>query len=347
MNASITYRLSELADRLGGRLDGDGDLLISGVNDLASSLKGEISFVTSGKYRDALATSAASAVVVPPDLKADRPSIVVDRPEVAFSVLLGVFAPPVARPEAGVHVRAVAETDLPPSVAVGANSYIGPRTTIGENTVIHPNVFIGSDVAIGSDCVIWPGTAIRERVTIGDRVIIHLNVSIGGDGFGYDFIDGKHVKIPHIGTVIIGNDVEIGCGTTIDRGKCGATRIGSGTKVDNLVQIAHNIKIGRNVILVAHVGIGGSATIGDYAVIGGNASVKDHVNLGNGVKVAAMGGVTKDIGPGLAVNGIPAYDSRQYLRDTALVRKLPQFVETMTRLDKQVDELKQAIHDLK
>jgi len=341
-----TYRLGELGTLVGGTVDGDNELAIHGVNDLGSAREGEISFVTADRYLDQLKRSSASAVVAGIGLKVDRPAIIVDRPELALAKLLVLFAPPLPTP-IGIHPTAVVDGMLSEHVAVGPNAVIGPRTRIGKNTVIHANVTIGPDTTIGSDCLVWPGVVIRERVTIADRVIIHPNATIGSDGFGYNLLNGRHEKIRHIGTVVIEDDVELGAGACVDRAKAGATVIGSGTKVDNLVQIGHNVKIGRNVILVGQVGISGSVTLGDYVVLAGKVGVRDHVNIGDKAQAAACCLVSKDVPSGLTVNGIPAIDNRDYLRQQVQVRRLPRLAEKLANLVRRINELEQTVHDLK
>jgi len=343
---SLCYRLGELAERLGGRLEGDPNLLIRGVSDLAGACEGDISFLTDEKYARQVPASLASAILMAPGLPMDRPAILVDRPDRVLVKLLELFSPPLPHPIAGIHPSAVVETTIPASVGVGANSYIGAGTAIGENTVIYPNVYIAADVTIGSDCVIWPGVVIRERTRIGNRVTLHPNATIGADGFGYNFVDGRHQKIPHIGTVIIEDDVEIGAGTCVDRAKIGATVIGTGTKVDNLVQIAHNVKVGRHVILAGQVGISGSAAIGDYAVLAGSAGLHDHVTVGEGARLGARAIATKDIPPNMSAKGDPAIDIHEYQRQQVRIRRLGQMFETMTTLAKRVDDLEQTIHDI-
>ncbi len=342
-----TYRLSQLAAMVAGRLAGPADPVITGIADLATAQEGQISFVTTEKYLADLAASKATAVLVRPDMRVERPAIEVERPDLAWAALLDVFAPPLPHPQPGVHPSAVVETQLDPSVAVGAHACIGPRTRIGANTVIHPNVTIGPDVQIGRDGVIWPGVVIRERVTIGDRVIIHPNAAIGADGFGYNLIDGRHRKIAHIGTVVIEDDVEIGACSCVDRAKAGATVIGHGTKIDNQVQIAHNVRIGPHSVLAAQSGIAGSSTLGRYVVLAGKAGISDHLTVGDGVRGTAGCSICKSLPPGAVVSGLMAYDHRQYLRHHALVRRLPELAEKVQELSNELYELRQAIHDRK
>lgn len=349
-NAMMTgksFTLGQLAELLKGTLAGPADLPISGVGDLAQAEENQITFISDKKYLPDLAQTRARAVVTSKNIPVDKPAIIVDRPELAFAALLELFAPPLPHPAKGIHPTAVVETDLDPSVAVGAHACIGPNTTIGENTVIYPNVTIGPDVTIGKDCILWPGVVVRERVRIGDRVVIHGNAVLGADGFGYNFMDGKHIKISHIGTVLVEDDVEIGAGACIDRAKAGATIIGRGSKIDNLVQIGHNVKVGPHSILVAQVGIAGSTTLGSYVVLGGKVGVRDHVKIGDQAQAAACCCISKDVPPGLVVNGIPAIDNRDYLRQHAALRRLPELAVRVTELTKKIHELEQTIHDLK
>ncbi|MFA5864649.1 MAG: UDP-3-O-(3-hydroxymyristoyl)glucosamine N-acyltransferase [Phycisphaerae bacterium] len=341
------YSLKQLAEMLTGEPAGPHDLEIYGVGDLAQADENQISFIADKKYLPQLSQTRACAVVTSPQIKVEMPAIIVQRPDLAFAKLLEIFAPPLPHPPPGKHPSAVVEATLDPTVAVGANCYIGPQTLIGPNTVIYPNVYIGPNAKIGKDCLLWPGVVIRERVIIGDRVIIHPNACIGADGFGYNLIEGKHVKINHIGTVIVENDVEIGAGACIDRAKAGATTIGFGSKIDNLVQIGHNVTIGPNSILVGHVAIAGSATLGAYVVLGGKVGVREHVKIGDKAKVAAYSLISKNVPPGLVVSGIPAIENHDYLRQQASLRRLPELAVKVTELTKKINELEQTIHNLK
>lgn len=342
-----TYLLVELGLIVCGEVAGDLRLPIHGVSDLAGAVEGEISFITDAKYLAQLKQSKASAVLAPANIPIDRHAIIVDRPELALVKLLNLFAPPPPNPEPGLHPTAVVESPLPASVAVGANSYVGAGTTIGENTIVYPNVYIGPEVAIGCDCTIWPGVVIRERITIGKGVIIHPNATIGGDGFGYNFLDGRHHKIPHIGTVIIEDDVEIGSCTCVDRAKMGATVIESGAKLDNLIQIAHNVRIGRCAVLAGQVGIAGSVSVGQYVVMGGAAGAQDHVSIGDRTQMAAKSEASKDLPADSKVKGWPAIEIGEYQRQQVRIRRLGTAFKRLSELTKRVDELEQTIHDLK
>ncbi|GAF96338.1 unnamed protein product, partial [marine sediment metagenome] len=198
------------------------------------------------------------------------------------------------------------------------------------------------DTTVGADCVLWNNVVIRERCTVGNRVILHPNVVIGSDGFGYYFADGRHNKFAHAGRVVIADEVEVGSGSCVDRAKIGETYIGPGTKIDNLVQVAHNVRIGANCIIVAQCGIAGSTVLGDGVVLAGQVGLRDNIVLNDGVQVAASSCVWRDIPPGMRVNGIPAVENRQHLREQAMVRKLPDLVPRLRALAKRVDELEAA-----
>jgi UDP-3-O-[3-hydroxymyristoyl] glucosamine N-acyltransferase len=345
MNSKKVFTLKELAELLQGELAGPADLEIHGVGDLTQAGEDEISFITEKKYLPMLAQTRALAIVTKPAIKVDKPAIILERPILAFAKLLDLFAPTMRHPEKGAHPTAVVESPLDESVAVGANAYIGPNTTIGENTIIYPNVYIGSEVRIGSDCLIWPGVVIRERVVIGDRVIIHPNTVIGADGFGYNFINGRHRKVTHIGTVVVEDDVEIGACACIDRAKAGATQIGVGAKIDNLVQIGHNVKVGPHAILAGQAGLGGSTNLGAYAMLGGQAGAVDNLNIGDRVRVTAHACVMSDIEPDLIVSGVPAKPNQRFLREVIALQRLPEALKTITELTKRVNELEQAMHN--
>jgi UDP-3-O-[3-hydroxymyristoyl] glucosamine N-acyltransferase len=224
-------------------------------------------------------------------------------------------------------------------VAVGPFACVGRNAHIGGGTVIHNGASIGDDVTIGQDCQIFPNVVIRERITIGNRVIIHAGSILGTDGFGYRWNGTEHVKIPQIGTVVIEDDVEIGSGTCIDRAKFGATRIGRGTKIDNLVQIGHNVQTGPHCIIVGQCGIAGSARLGAGVVLGGQSAVKDHIVIGDGAMAAACSGILADVKPGEIVSGAPAFPHRQSLREQGALRELPELRVTVRKLEKELARL--------
>lgn len=338
------YTLSEIADFLKGELEGPGDLVITGVCDLADASECQISFVESKAYVDAMKRSKAGAVVVSGDITPDRPAIRVDDARIAFVKLIELFAPKGCTVEAGVHSSSVVSDSacIAESVSIGPNCVIGENVRIGANCIIYANVYIGDETVIGDDCIIWPGVVIRERIRIGNRVIIHPNATIGADGFGYYFEKGEYHKIKHIGIVVIEDDVEIGASACIDRAKAGVTKIGKGCKIDNLVQIGHNVQIGENTVIAGQAGISGSVKIGSYVIIGGQVGIADHVTIGNRVRAAAQAGITKDIPDGTDVRGYPAIDNRSWTRQYIRLKKLPDKVEEIA---KRMNELEKSVYN--
>jgi UDP-3-O-[3-hydroxymyristoyl] glucosamine N-acyltransferase len=240
----------------------------------------------------------------------------------------------------GVHPSAVigegAEVE---GTAIGQNVVVGEGAVIGQRTTLYPGVFVGTGTSLGSDCVLWPNVVVREQVTIGDRVIIHANSTIGADGFSYLQRDDRHVRVPQIGTVVIEDDVEIGANTTIDRSRSGATRIRRGAKIDNLVMVAHNCDIGEGSLLAAHTGIAGSTVLGKYVACGGQAGIIDHINVGDGAQLGAKSAVFNDIPAGTLVRGSPAREMWRFAREQVALKKLPDLLKTIKRLEQRVREL--------
>ncbi|NLX12559.1 MAG: UDP-3-O-(3-hydroxymyristoyl)glucosamine N-acyltransferase [Phycisphaerales bacterium] len=339
---SKSYTLAEIAKWVGGVVRGDAGRRITGVSCIAEASPTEITWLAHDKYIPELRSSRAAAVVVHERFgETPMPAILVADPELAMTGVLDHFAEPVPRPPMGVHPTAcvAATASLGPRVAVGPYAVIGENVRIGEQSVIHAHVVIGEQATIGRTCELWPGVVVRERCRLGDRVIVHANTTIGADGFGYRFTGTAHAKVPQIGIVEIGDDVEIGANCCIDRAKFGSTRVGSGTKIDNLVQIAHNVRIGESCLIVAQCGIAGSTHLGRGVVLGGQVGVRDHVHLHDGVQAAACCCISKDVPARTVVNGIPAIDNRQYLREQATVRKLPQMADQIKDLIKRIEQL--------
>lgn len=303
--------IKEIAVFLGGELAGDGNVVIEGVNGLKESVKGEVSFITGPQYADFIEKSQASAFVLPKSVKGSfsKPVIRVDNPSVAFSKLIKFLMPDRISHPKGIHTTAViAKTaKIGKNVAIGPYVVIEEGSSVGDNTIIYPFCYIGKNTVIGTDCLIYPRVTIREEISVGNRVIFHPGVVIGSDGFGYDMKpDGTHEKIPQLGTVVIEDDVELGSCTTVDRARFSKTVIGKGTKIDNLVQVAHNVIIGPNCILAAQTGISGSSELGRNCMLAGQVGITDHVKLGNCVMVAGQSGVTKSFPDNTALMGTPA-----------------------------------------
>jgi UDP-3-O-[3-hydroxymyristoyl] glucosamine N-acyltransferase len=341
-------KLRELAERLGCRLEGDGDVEVVRVAGIQDAKSGDLTFVANSKYESALGTTHASAVLLREGpLTAPCAILRTPDPYLAFARAVGLFAP-VWRPEGGVHAMAAvaATARLGRNVSIGAFVAVGNGTTIGDNTVIFPNVTVGNGVQIGSDCVIHSNVAIRERVVIGNRVILQNGVVLGSDGYGFvRRSDGTHEKIPQVADVVIEDDVELGANTTVDRPAVGETRIRSGTKIDNLVQIAHGVTVGRNVLMAAQVGIAGSTDIEDEVVFGGQVGVGGHLTIGRGSVAVGQSGVTNSLPPGAMVAGYPAIDSHEWRRSSVLFKRLPELKRRIEELEARLAELSAELEE--
>ncbi|WP_372766514.1 UDP-3-O-(3-hydroxymyristoyl)glucosamine N-acyltransferase [Lutibacter sp.] len=325
-----TYSVKKISQLLKGTLVGNTDQKISGPEQLEKAETNHISFIGSKKYVRLWETSKACAAIVNEDLDFEpgenRALIKVKNADLAMAKLLELFSPNSPLFEEEIHASAVVHSSstIGKNCKIGANCYIGKNVVLGDGVVLYPNVTILDDTKIGNGTVIWSGTVIRERSEIGNFCILHINVSIGADGFGYCASeDGRGlVKIPHIGNVVIGNYVEIGANSCVDRGKFSSTQIGDGCKIDNLVQIGHNSVMGRFCIMAGHSGLAGSVTLGDGVVVGGSASISDHVTVHSGAVVGGGSGVINDVAAGKSVLGYPAQDSREMLKQWIALRKL-------------------------
>ncbi len=321
---------------------------ITGIATLEEATETELSFLGAEIYLPQFEKTKAAAVIVNRRLRLPAgkgPAVLLaDDADLVVAKVLELFAPPTPRPAPGVDASAkVAKSaKLGEGVAIGAFVIIGEGSAIGAGSIVHPGVAISDDVVIGEQCEIHSNVTIRERITIGNRVIIHAGSVLGTDGFGYRWDGTRHQKIPQIGTVIIEDDVEIGSCVCIDRAKFSTTRIGKGTKIDNLVQIGHNVQVGPHCIVVGQAGLAGSVKLGVGVVMGGQSAVRDHVTMGDGSMVAACSGVAEDVEPRTIVSGLPALPHRQSLREQAALRRLPDLVVQVRKLQEQVDQLKRA-----
>jgi UDP-3-O-[3-hydroxymyristoyl] glucosamine N-acyltransferase len=324
-----SYSIQEINEVLQGTIVGSTTTLITAPEQLDEASATEISFIGHRKYEKNWATSKACAAVVNEDIRIEpgenKVFIKVKNADLAMSQVLELFAPPSPVFHVEIHPTAVIDSTatIGKGSKIGANVYIGPNTKIGENTILYPNVTVLDECSIGDHTVIWSGTVVRERCHIGHQCIIHPNATIGADGFGFRPDPQKGlVKIPQIGNVVIGNGVEIGANACVDRGKFSSTVLGDGCKIDNLVQIGHNSKLGRFCIMAGNSGLAGSVTLGNGVIIGGSASIKDHTTLGDGAIVGAGSGVVSDVEAGKTVLGYPAVDARDALKQWAILKRL-------------------------
>lgn len=334
----MEYKLSEINEIIGGELAGDPDIVITGISGIKEAKKGDITFLANLKYLSLLDSTQASAVITGRDLSSDKPLLKTDNPSVAFAKIVDLAIKKDLSHPHGVSSESSIDKSarLAASVAVGAFTIIGEKVEIGNDSIIYGGCFIGSNVRIGKNCLIYPNAIIREDTEIGDAVIIHSGAVIGSDGFGYEITEGKRKKIPQIGKVVIEDDVEIGANTTIDRARFNKTIIGAGTKIDNLVQIAHNVEIGKDCILIAQVGISGSTVVEDEVILAGQAGIVGHIKIGKKAIIAAQAGVTKSVPPETKVSGYPAKPHRKAAKINACLQKLPE-------LNKKVKELEAKI----
>jgi UDP-3-O-[3-hydroxymyristoyl] glucosamine N-acyltransferase len=341
-------KLRDIAERLGCRVEGDGEVEVHRVAGIEHAQPGDLTFIAHEKYIAKLPATRASAVIVAPSIAAQGVSAVVlrtEEPYLAFAKAVALLAqgPPPLR---GIDPASSIAPDvkLGADVAIGAFVVIGSGSSVGARTVIYPNVVIGPGVQIGEDCVIRAHVSIRDGVVIGNRVLLQDGVVIGSEGFGFAReADGTHVKIPQLAPVIVEDDVELGANTTVDRPAVGETRIGAGTKIDNLVQIGHGVRIGRRVLFAAQVGIAGSCVIEDDVVLAGQVGVANHVRLGRGVIATAQTGIPNSVDPGEYVSGYPAIGHREWLRSSAVYRQLPTLRKRIVELEARIAELEKKL----
>lgn len=336
--------LAELAERVGGRLEGDPSREVHGVAALGEAGPTDVAFVAGDRYRAAAAASKAGCLVVPEGWAGaaeGRTLIRVADPNRAMARIAEAILPPLPQPAPGVHPSAAvaASAVLGRDVHVGACAVVGERTRIGHRTRIRAGAVVADDVRIGEDCDVHAGVVLREGIRLGDRVIIHAGSVIGADGFGYVAGETGPEKIPQLGTVEIEQDAELGACVTVDRARFGVTRIGPKVKIDNLVQIAHNVEVGAATIIVSQVAVAGSTRIGRGCVIGGQAAIDGHLVIGDGARIGAKAGVTKDVAPGTEVSGYPAGPHREQLRAQAAQKRMAEVLERLKRLESRLAAL--------
>jgi len=340
-------RLSEIAKRLGCRLDGDGDTEIVRVAGIQQAGPGDLTFISNPRYLPDLETTRASAVIVGSAAPA-TPSCATlrcDDPYTAFARAVALFAQP-CPPAKGIDRQSAIAGDatIGADVSIGPFVAIGSGASVGAGTVIYPNVAIGAGARIGAACVIHSQVSIRDGIVVGDRVILHNGVVVGSDGYGFaPQPDGTHLKIPQHAAVVIEDDVEIGANSTIDRPAVGETRIGAGTKIDNLVHVAHGVAVGKRVLLAAQVGIAGSATIGDGVMVAGQSGVNGHVTVGRGVKIGAKSAVLQSVDDHAFVTGIPAFEHPEWKKASVVFRQLPALKKRIEELERTIAELEEKL----
>lgn len=332
-------RLADLARGLGAELIGDGDVVISGAAGLEHAGPTDITFLARPGLAGRLAASEAAAVIVGPQTDPDRPALRVRDPYRTFAELLARQAPDLDRLfPPGIHPAAVvaASADLGPDVSLGPGAVVGEGCRVGAGTRLGPHVVLEPDVEVGEGCILYAQAVVRTRCRLGRRVILHPGCIVGADGFGYLPGEGGMIKIPQVGIVVLDDDVELGACTCIDRATTGTTVIGAGTKLDNLVQIGHNVHIGRSCVFSAQTGISGSCRIGDGVVMGGQVGLADHLQIGDKVQIGAKSGVHKDVADGQTLFGYPALEARESMRIAAALRRLPDLVKTVGLLERRL-----------
>jgi len=339
-----TKTLGELARHVGGEVFGDEDIKIKSVATLSQAGEGNISFLTNHKYTNQLQTTKASAVVVGKKIEAPSALLIAKEPYYAFCQIVVLLHGHREHKKSGVSDKAL----ISRTAVVGTDCHvynfvtISDKARIGNRCVLYPGVFVGEGTEIGDDCILYPNAVIYNKCKIGSRVIVHANATVGQDGFGFATHQGQHYKIPHIGSVIIEDDAEIGSGCAIERGTLDDTIVGKGSKIGDLVTVGHGTKIGANCLLVAQTGIAGSATLGHHCVVGGQAGIVGHIKIGNMVSIAAQAGVINDVPDGTEILGAPAFDASKAKRAYSLIEYLPEMRKTLRKVQRQVENLEDS-----
>jgi len=338
----VKKTLREIAKIIDGEVLGDDGVVITGICGIKEAKEGDLTFVANPKYLPLMDNTKASAIIVSKDIdSAPKPIIKTENPSLAFVKMVSLLAPNEIPHPKGIDAKATIgkNVTLGKNVAIEAYAFIADNAQIGDNTIIYSGVYIGAHTKIGANCLVYPRVTIRERITIGNRVIIHSGTVIGSDGFGFATVKGVHHKIPQIGTVIIEDDVEIGANVTIDRARFGRTLIARGTKIDNLVQIAHNVEIGENSIIVAQSGISGSTMVGKGVIMAGQSGIVGHINIGDNAIIAAKSGVAKSIPANAIVFGYPAKPIEKTKRINACLQRLPKLFKVVSEIERKLRQM--------
>jgi UDP-3-O-[3-hydroxymyristoyl] glucosamine N-acyltransferase len=336
--------LRELAELVGGRVEGDASVIVTGIAPLDAAGPGELTFADDRHAAELANCRASAALVGQKAQSASMPLVRVASVQAAVGKVLGLVAGPEDLPPVGRHPTAIIAPDaaVGPDAAIGPGVVIGAGASVGPRSVLCANVCLGAGVAVGADTVLFEGVVVRRGCRLGDRVRVGPNSVIGFEGFGYYFEAGAHRRVPHGGVVVIEDDVELGACTCIDRAKFGATRIGAGTKVDNLVQIAHNVRVGRNCLMAAQVGIAGSARLGEMVVLGGGAGVRDNITIGDRAQSAAHAAIAADVPAEQIVAGMPAVGASEYFRMYKSLQRLPELMKTVREMDARLKAVESA-----
>lgn len=338
----MRFTLDEVAKAIDGTVVGDGSVEITGVAGIREAQAGEITFLANPRYEAYLERTNASAIIVAENHRnIGKPLIQNANPYLAFLKAVRFFQGDDERPKPGIHPSVIVGegSKIDPTASVGPLVVVESGASIGPRAVVLAGCYVGARARIGADSLLYPNVTLRESCEVGERVIVHSGTVIGSDGFGF-VRDGEfYRKLPQVGNVVVDDDVEIGACVTIDRATTGTTRIGSGSKIDNLVQIAHNVQIGKNCIIVAQVGISGSTVLGDHVVVAGQVGIVGHIEIGSGAIICARSGVSKSVKPGEKLFGSPALPVGQGKRVEASLRHLPELIQTVRRLKRRVEEL--------
>ena len=344
---NMRMTLQEVADIVDGEIVGDKNVVVTGICGIKEAKTGDLTFIANSKYMPLIKNTRASAIITSRDIeKSAKPIIRTDNPSLAFAKMVSKMVPNDVDHPKGIDERAVIDKSVKfgKDVAIQPYVVIEKNAQIGDGTIIYAGTYVGANTVIGANCLIYPRVTIRERVNIGNNVTVHSGTVIGSDGFGFATVCGVHHKIPQIGVVIIEDDVSIGANVTIDRARFGRTFIGKGTKIDNLVQIAHNVVIGENSIIVAQAGISGSTTIGKNVIMAGQSGIVGHVEIGDNTIIAAQSGVSKSLDKNIFVIGSPARPQNIWKRINASMGHLPELLKTVSKLSKKVKVLEEKVY---
>lgn len=343
----MEFTAGQIAAFLGGTVEGDGDIKVNTFAKIEEAGPGCLTFLANPRYTHYIYTTGASAVLVSNSFEAEgdisAALIRVENPYEALSRLMRMVDQVLNPQPAGIEQPSfVADgVTVPEEAYIGAFAYIGEGVTLGKGVKIYPNVFVGRGCEIGEGTILYPGVKVYPRCKVGKRCIVHAGAVIGADGFGFaPDAEGKYEKIPQMGIVSIGDDVEIGANTTVDRATMGRTVVGDGTKLDNLIQVAHNCVIGNDTVMAAQVGVAGSTHIGSHCMVGGQVGFAGHITIGDNVQIGAQSGIPNNVAAGSRLMGYPAVDSREFLRQAALIKRLPSMADELRRIVKTVDALK-------